>query len=1333
MKDSDSMQGCPGLANTTLLFCITSPEGNFCDLNPGWVTVTGFTTEELLGKNYLDWAHPDDIATSKKLTETLLNGGEAINFVNRLRCKNGEYKWLQWVATTNNNHSLIFLAGQKGTLFNEVEEEINHKTELLQERLKEMQCLNAVITILSNVDQPIDTSVDAVITINLEGTILSWNEGAEKLFGIAAKDSIGMNICKLYQKSHLDELEYIYSEVKAGRKIENFSTRRIRPDGKLLNLQINISPLSNSSGKIENYLTIAHDVTRMIDQQNILRESKDYLQKTQEIAKIGTFEIDLEQGTVCWSNELFKLFEKSPENYHPDLDSFFAMVHPDDRETIKTAFLEYQKDEAMHETIHRLQLDSGETRVHRMFARTIFTESGKPRSMSCIVQDITDIYSERQKRIQSETQFRMMAENVHDVIWTLDIDGKFLYVSPSVERLRGFTPEEVMKQTFQETLCPSSLPIAFENIQLSVKQLQAGIKITTKTFLLEQPCKNGSTVWTEATISGTYDETGNFLYFLGVSRDIAARKEIEDQLRIKEAAIRSSISAIALLNSDGTIIYVNDALIRDGGYSSAEEVIGQNITSFAVFPDRLASIYEAVLNGIPVNRETQVRRKDGSIMDVQLTATPVYSGEEILNIMLSFVDITERNRSFRELTASNARFAALIKSGVVGLWYHNIKTGESSEAIQWLSMLGYEKGDMPDHISTWETLCHPDDRKRASEHLNQFIRQEIPDYKSEFRLRHKQGHYVWIESKGKVIEFDDAQKPLIIMGIHLDITERKEREITAQYNNNRIAAQYRISQLEGRSEEDIIELSVNEAIKLTKSHCGSFHFIDETGNFLKSVWWSPDARGNYHKNIEPENPYWESTILHQCLTSGKPVCSGVSAVSENIITPPANTSKAHHYLIHPVSFDNTIRYIIGVGNKVINYDPIDEEQLRLFMEEVVKIIHKSNLVRELEITKKKAEEASQLKSSLLLNMSHELRTPLNGILGFAGLLKETVTDESMVEMVNFIHQSGKRLMVTLTSIMELAQLESSHKTMTIKEMNMSELLKDVVGKFEDRITAKNLHLTRIIRNDLMAVSDPDLVANIYFYIIDNAIKFTPAGQIWIILEKINRKGEDWVVFSVKDTGIGITEKQMKILFEPFRQGSEGIGRSHEGNGLGLTLCKKFLDMLEGEIEIESKPQFGSTFSLYFHTHPAGLMAKTGPILPEKPVPAPVVKKQVRERPLILVVEDNEANLELLLIYLEERFVIEKAMTGEMAVKLATLNDYDLILMDINLGPEMDGIEATREIRKMSKNTHIPVIAVTGYATDQEKQAILEQGLNAHIVKPFTRQEILTLIDRVLTP
>ena len=174
-------------------------------------------------------------------------------------------------------------------------------------------------------------------------------------------------------------------------------------------------------------------------------------------------------------------------------------------------------------------------------------------------------------------------------------------------------------------------------------------------------------------------------------------------------------------------------------------------------------------------------------------------------------------------------------------------------------------------------------------------------------------------------------------------------------------------------------------------------------------------------------------------------------------------------------------------------------------------------------------------------------------------------------------------MVTLTSILELAQLESSHKIMTFKEINMSELLKDVVGKFEDRITSKNLHLSKIIGNDLM------------------------------------------------------------------------------------------------------------------------------------------------------VVEDNETNLEVLSIYLEERFVIEKAMTGEMAVKLATLNDYDLILMDINLGPEMDGIEATREIRKMSKNTHIPVIAVTGYATDQEKQAILEQGLNAHIVKPFTRQEILTLIDQVLTP
>lgn len=413
--------------------------------------------------------------------------------------------------------------------------------------------------------------------------------------------------------------------------------------------------------------------------------------------------------------------------------------------------------------------------------------------------------------------------------------------------------------------------------------------------------------------------------------------------------------------------------------------------------------------------------------------------------------------------------------------------------------------------------------------------------------------------------------------------------------------------------------------------------------------------------------------------------------------------------------------------------------------------------REMIELKEKAEESAKLKSSLLLNMGHELRTPLNGILGFTSLLRELVAkDDGMSDMVEFINISGRRLLVTLTSILDLSQLEADSLYFSPVETKPATLLDSTINEFAENLKHKGLRLSSRIEDCGVLLVDKKLISSIFYHIIDNAIKFTEEGQIWVTLKKEIRGGRSVITFCVKDTGVGISDDILKYIYEPFRQGSEGLGRSHEGNGLGLTLCKSFLNLMEASIEVDSEVNIGSTFTVYIDITNANEAALRGykPRFtvksksidnlnePIKTTPtgntqqiAPKIRTFTRTnsnlRPRVMVVEDNDVNASLAELILRNDFIVEVAQNASVAIKLATLNHYDLILMDINLGAGMDGIDASREIWKVEGNEHLPIIAVTGYTSNYEKQLIMSNGFSAFMAKPYKTEKLLELVHEVL--
>jgi CheY-like chemotaxis protein len=264
-------------------------------------------------------------------------------------------------------------------------------------------------------------------------------------------------------------------------------------------------------------------------------------------------------------------------------------------------------------------------------------------------------------------------------------------------------------------------------------------------------------------------------------------------------------------------------------------------------------------------------------------------------------------------------------------------------------------------------------------------------------------------------------------------------------------------------------------------------------------------------------------------------------------------------------------------------------------------------------------------------------------------------------------------------------------------------------------------------------TDEHLLKQLLRQIIDNSIKFTERGGVTIETSRVTEPSRDWAVIRISDTGIGIAKDYFELIFQEFRQVSEGFGREYQGSGIGLTICKKIIDLLEGRITLESQECIGSAFSIWL------------PCKAERPSPeieAPVKKvlhgetknprRSSEKLPLALLVEDNKVNKDLTEYFLRPVCKVEHAANGETCLMMAKAKHYAIILMDINLGVGKTGIEAVREIRKLPGYEKTPIIAVTGYALANDKEKLLEEGCTHYIPKPFDQATLLGVVEQALS-
>lgn len=654
--------------------------------------------------------------------------------------------------------------------------------------------------------------------------------------------------------------------------------------------------------------------------------------------------------------------------------------------------------------------------------------------------------------------------------------------------------------------------------------------------------------------------------------------------------------------------------------------------------------------------------------------------------------LKESEGRYRELYQSMTN---IIEDTNAGTWVWNVVAHELYLDERFVSQLGYSLAELqPNILDNWVQLLHPEDLEEAETILHQYIAGELPFFECETRIQHKNGSYIWVLDRGKITSWTADGQPAIISGMHMNITDRKLAEKALLESE--------------RSKSVLLKNIPGMAYRCQYEREWTMEFVSD-GCLPLTGYEGNDLINNKHLSfndlIAPQYQeiVWE--IWSTCVAEHRP-----AQMEYEIITASGDK-----------------KWVWEQGQAL--FTPQGEVEALEGL--ILDISDRRQMEQSLAKAKDQAEAANLAKSSFLANMSHEIRTPINGIEGMLQALQDTDLQEEQIKYTTSALQSCKRLGRLLADILDLSRIEAGKMNIHIAPMSMASLFQQVHDLFSPLVTDTDVELLFTLDPSLpkRILGDAARLQQVLVNLVGNACKFTSSGQVdtqaWALPPL--RSGYCRIFFSVSDTGIGIADDKLANLFKPFSQLGAGYTRTHQGAGLGLSICQRLVALMGGSITVQSEVGLGSCFAFALE-FPIDTETQSAQAI------LTVDNANILPGLHILLVEDDPISAMAAQIILKKRGAqVIHVEDGQQALNDLQKNEYDLILMDVQM-PIMDGVEATKRIRAGEvgkKAQQTPIVAMTAYAMNGDRNNFLQAGMDGYLSKPMVIKDLQATIHQVL--
>jgi PAS domain S-box-containing protein len=1175
-------------------------------------------------------------------------------------------------------------------------------------------------------EQPIPITLpenDQIEMLYQYGYLAECNDAMARMYGYETADQlVGARIGDILIRSDPKNIAYLRAFKRAGYRLTDVETREIDRYGNTKYF------LNNQAAFVENGLVVRgwgmqRDITELKRAERALRDSEERLRRITEATQDALWEIDLNTNQLWWSEGASRLFGRSPSELEIGLEDWYQGIHPEDVDRVRAKFHKFMLSPGICNWLDEyrfLRADGSYIYIHDQ-GRKFCGEDGKPARIAGAMVDITERKHAEQALRESEERYRLLIDLSPDGVIIAGVDGTIRMANRSMLRMLGVEPDQA-EQVIGRNLYDFLTPEYLNHCRACLGNLMDAAIPATQVEAAFRRWDDG--IFPAEINAVRFDWKGQ-PHAQIVIHDITGRKHAEaererlrgeieaERDRLRQILEQMPIGVSLTEAPSGRLLFHNPEAKRLLGCSalSSADLSGQ--AQYVAIredgshyrPEEYPAARSLLSGKVIKGEEIRIRRADGSKTYFAINSAPIRDQEgRVVSVVTTFVDVAERRRAEAALRESEERFSKAFRASPDGLVISRIADGVILEVNDsFVSQFGHARNDLIGK-STMEVGLYKDssDRQRALAILKE--KNYVRDF--EFVAKRKSGETRLINFSAEPLELEGEPCWLTIVR---DITERKRAEEALR--NSEEQARRQLAQIEAIYatapvglcfvDAELRFISINERLAEINGRTVEEHM----GRTIREVL-SPEVADT----VEP--------VMRRVIETGE------LASNIEISTPMlSNPNVLRHFIASYYPIKNGGGRALGINSVVVEIT-----QRKRIEEERERLLRKEKEARE------EAEGASRMKDEFLATISHELRTPLTSILGWARMLADGgLSKPQASHALEVIAQSAQSQTRLIEDILDTSRIITGRFKLDPHPVNVETVFRAAVDVIRPSAEAKGITLNATVDvSDCMVFGDTNRLQQALWNLLSNAVKFTYEGGR---VEAHLGRTDGQIEITVSDTGIGVEPQFLPHVFERFRQADSASTREYGGLGLGLAIVRHIVEMHGGVVSASSpgKDQ-GATFKIRLPL----ASASAPPQMESRQLESEVkqMKEQVAteayqrlDEVRVLLVEDNPDTLDMLKFIFDECGAEVVAATS-VTEALDVLDRWrpDALVSDIAM-PDQDGFDLIRQLRSRDPEHggEIPAVAVTAYASAEDRVRTLAAGFQMHVAKPVDPDELIAVV------